>query len=82
MNELEVRQIIYDAIRAIAPETTPEELESSENIQEAMDIDSFDFLNVLIGIDQELGVSIPEADYGLIMTLDGLTDYLMARVRT
>jgi acyl carrier protein len=77
MNELEVKQVIYDAIRAVAPEATPEDLEPDENIQEALDIDSFDFLNVLIGIDEKLGVSVPEADYGLAMTLNGLTNYLM-----
>ena len=80
MNELKLREVIYEAIRAIAPETTPDELEPDDNIQEALDIDSFDFLNVLIGIDKEVGVSVPESDYGQVMTIDGLTNYLLAHV--
>jgi acyl carrier protein len=82
MNEARIKQTIYDAIRAIAPDTTPEDLDPYENIQEALDIDSFDFLNVLIGIDKEIGIEVPESDYGHVMTLDGLTHYLMSHVTT
>jgi acyl carrier protein len=80
MNETKIKQVIFDSIRAIAPDTTPEDLDPNENIQEALDIDSFDFLNVLIGIDKAIGIEVPEADYGQVMTLNGLTSYLMSRV--
>ena len=45
----------------------------------ALDIDSFDFLNVLIAINEQTGVDIPEADYGLVNTLAGLIAYLEAK---
>jgi acyl carrier protein len=48
-------------------------------MREALDIDSFDFLNFLIGLDDELGVEIPEADYGKLVSLNDLLDYLGAR---
>lgn len=80
MNEAKIKRVIFDSIRAIAPDTMPEDLDPNENIQEAMDIDSFDFLNVLIGIDKEIGIEVPEADYGQVMTLNGLTNYLLSRV--
>lgn len=82
MNEIEIQRVIFDSIRAIAPDTIPEELDPNEDIQYALDIDSFDFLNVLIGIDKAIGVEIPEADYAQVLTLAGLTNYLMARVAT
>lgn len=80
MNEAKIKQVIFDSIRATASDTMPEDLDPNENIQETMDIDSFDFLNVLIGIDKEIGIEVPEADYGQVMTLNGLTNYLLSRV--
>ncbi|MBI3055818.1 MAG: acyl carrier protein, partial [Betaproteobacteria bacterium] len=41
-----------------------------------VDIDSFDFLNAIIRLHENLGVEIPEADYGQLATLDGTVDYL------
>jgi len=38
-------------------------------MREALDIDSFDFLNFLIGLHEELGVEIPETDYGQLTML-------------
>jgi acyl carrier protein len=50
-------------------------------VREALDIDSFDHLNLLIGLNEELGVDIPEADYGQLTTLASIMNYLSARVR-
>ncbi len=40
-----------------------------------------DWLNVLIGIHQDLGVDIPEADYAKLVTLDDLVAYCRTRVK-
>ena len=45
-----------------------------------LDIDSFDFLNFLIALDERLRVEIPEADYGKLNTLDGMVRYLLAKL--
>ena len=42
--------------------------------------DSMDVLNLVVAIHDELGVDIPEADYGKIDTLDGCLDYLAAAI--
>jgi acyl carrier protein len=45
-----------------------------------LDIDSFDHLNLLIGLNEELGVEIPEADYGQLSTLEDIIRYVAARM--
>jgi len=50
-------------------------------MREALDIDSFDHLNFLIGLNEELGVDIPEGDYGQLTTLADVMRYLSVRVR-
>ena len=76
----ELQAIIIEALGQIAPEAEFDDLEADEDIREALDIDSFDFLNFLIGLNETLGVEIPEADYGRVNTMQDLTSYLLARL--
>lgn len=80
MNEVRIRETVFRVLRQIAPETDPALLAPGENIREALDIDSYDFLQFLIGLSEETGVEIPEADYELVFTLEGLVRYLGDRV--
>ena len=80
MTETEIRQAIFETLRKIAPEADFEQVRPDQNLREALDIDSFDFLNFLIGVRERLGVEIPEADYGQLTTLSDLVRYLLPRV--
>lgn len=75
----ELKTTIFDILADIAPEADLGSLDPAVDMREALDIDSFDFLNFLIGLDDELGLEIPEADYGKLVSLNDLLDYLGAR---
>ena len=79
MTETELKELIFRELGKIAPESDPATLRPEENIREALDIDSYDFLQFLIAIDEAIGVEIPEADYENVFTLGGLLRYLAAR---
>ena len=81
MTDAEIKAAILDGLAHIAPESDPGELSPNENVRRALDIDSFDFLNFLIGLHEKLGVDIPEADYGKLNTLDEMVAYLAARTK-
>lgn len=76
MNPNELRSRIFELLHRVAPEADLERIGPDENIREALDIDSFDFLKVIVGIQQAFGVDIPESDYRQITTLKGMTEYL------
>ena len=76
MTETEVRERIFEILHPIAPEADLNRLDPNENLREALDIDSFDFLNVLIGLNEKFGVNIPESDYRQVSTLKGMVAYL------
>ena len=80
MTETDIRQAIFDSLRQIAPEADPQKIRPDQNLREALDIDSFDFLNLLIGLHERLGVQIPEAEYGQLTTLSALVRYLSAKL--
>ena len=80
MTENEIRDHIFEIIHRIAPEADLGRLDPNENLRESLDIDSFDFLKVLVGISEKLGVNIPESDYRQVSTLRGMTQYLNDRI--
>jgi acyl carrier protein len=80
MNNDKLREIIYRILKKIAPECDPTELLPDDNIRETLDIDSFGFLQLLIGIGEETGVEIPEIDYDQVFTLAGMLGYLSRRL--
>lgn len=79
MTEADIRSAIFAGLRKIAPESDPAALRPDQKVRETLEIDSFDFLNFLIGLHDKLGVEIPEADYGKLTTLDEMVRYLAAR---
>jgi acyl carrier protein len=81
VTESDIRQAIFDALHQVAPEADPQQIRADENLREALDIDSFDFLNVLIGLHKRLGVEIPEAEYGQLTTLSALVQYLSRKLK-
>jgi acyl carrier protein len=80
MTETQIKEAIFKSLKGIAPEADLEGLAPGKNVREALDIDSYDFLMFLMGLNEELGVEVPEADYGKLITLDDLVGYLSARV--
>lgn len=76
MNDQEVKTTIFKLLQKIAPDIDPEELEMNDNIREVFGIDSFDFLQFIIGLDKEFGIKTPEEDYGKITTLKALISYI------
>jgi len=76
----EIRRAVVGALGAVAPEVDPEALDPRANLREQVDIDSIDYLNFLLGIEQVLGVAVPEADYRRVTTLDDCVSYLEARL--
>ncbi len=78
MNATEIREAVRDILHRFAPEADLDALAPTADLREALDIDSFDFLNLLNALHDRLGVDIPESDYGRVRTLQTLTEYLTA----
>lgn len=76
----ELRANVIAILRSIAPEVEADELRDDRPLRQQVDLDSMDWLNFLIGISAQLKVSIPEADYGSLVTLRNLLDYLRAKL--
>ena len=82
MRRDEIRAAVLHALASVAPEADLSTLAADVDVRDQLDIDSVDFLNVLVAIHDALGVDIPEVDYPKLSTLDTCVDYLAAKVRT
>jgi acyl carrier protein len=77
MNVTEIENIIYQSLKQIAPDTEPSSLSPDESIRETLNIDSFDYLQFIVSLDEKLAIEIPEQDYGKITTLRTLIEYII-----
>ena len=80
MTATEIRDRFVHELVNIAPEADPGAIAPTVPLRDQLDLDSFDFLNLVIALDKQLGVSIPESDYAQLATLDGAVAYLTARL--
>lgn len=71
---------VIDALQSVAPEVEASSLSPARPLRNQVDLDSMDWLNVLIALHERTGVQIPEADYARLYTLNDLVDYLLARM--
>lgn len=76
MTEAAIKTNIFRLLKNVAPDTNPETLQPDDNIRTTLEIDSFDYLQFIVAIDETFGVNTPEEDYGKIQTLRTLVAYL------
>jgi acyl carrier protein len=79
MNASDIMPLAARVLAGIAPEANLADVGENEDLREALDLDSMDFLNFIIGLGQGSGVAIAESDYPRLYTLKGLVAYLSER---
>ncbi len=80
MRKEALKKIIIGQILEIAPEIESSDITDDENIQESLEIDSFDFLKILTGMYEQVGVEVPEADYEKVDTVNKMVEYFFKRL--
>lgn len=62
-------------LAGIAPEADLSVVADDEDLREALDLDSMDFLNFMIGLGQRSGVKIRDADAPKLRSMAGLVAF-------
>lgn len=79
MTRDEIKDGVLRALTDVAPEADATTLHFDSNLRDQLDIDSMDSLNFAIGIHEQLGVDVPEADWARLYTLDEVIEYVAAK---
>ncbi len=76
MTREDVATAIKEIIANIAPDEDLSELDPSVRLRDQIDLDSMDFLDIVMELRKLYGVQVPEADYKELATLNGCVSYL------
>jgi acyl carrier protein len=80
MNDAEIQIAIKDIIAQIAPDEDLSQLDPAVRLREQIELDSMDFLDIVMELRKLYGVQVPEADYKELATLDGCVNYLRPKL--
>jgi acyl carrier protein len=76
LTESTARDLLASILADIAPEVDLDQASPGGQMQEELGLDSMDFLNLMIGIQERTGLKVPERDYPALSTVDGAIAYL------
>ena len=77
----EIKNVILEIIQDIDDEADFTDLDPSEALRDQLDLDSMDFLDIVMELRKRYQIQIPEADYPELATLDSCVSYLMPRLK-
>lgn len=80
--EKDVRQIIIDIITTIAPDADTSNLTDEVPLREQLELDSMDFLDIVLELRKQYGIDVPESDYKQLETLASCVAYLTPKFAT
>ena len=77
MNAEEVRQVLLDILSRIVPDEDLTVLQDSVPFREQIELDSMDFLDIVMELRKQYRIQIPEEDYANMNTMGGAVNYLV-----
>ncbi len=81
MNEQQLREIVISVLSEVAPDGDPNAIDPDASLSDQLDIDSMDFLNIVVAIHERTGIEVPERDYPKLGTLNDAVGYLAGAER-
>jgi acyl carrier protein len=76
MTRDEIKTKVLEILCEIAPETDPQTIKPEVNFRDQIDLDSMDYLNFVIALDERFHADIPEQDYTKFVSLNACVDEL------
>ena len=76
MQATEIKPVILDIIGDIAPDEDLSDVKPDVRLRDQLDLDSMDFLDIVMELRKRHQIEVPEADYPQLATLDSCEAYL------
>ncbi len=77
----DIRQVIIDILARIAPDEDLSDLQDDVAFREQMELDSMDFLDIVMELRKQYRVQIPEEEYEQLISMSSTVSYLMPRLK-
>lgn len=76
MTREEVRDIVLNILSDIAPDENFGILKDEEKLRDQFDLDSMDFLDIVMELRKRFNIEVPEKDYEELVSMDSCVNYL------
>jgi len=77
----EVKNVILEIIKDIDEDANIEGIKPDLALRDQLDLDSMDFLDIVMELRKRYKIQIPEADYPQLASLDSCVNYLGPRLQ-
>lgn len=81
MTQDEIKNEILDIIAEIAPDEDLTQLKEDVRLRDQIELDSMDFLDIVMELRKRHKVDVPESDYMELATLKGCMNYLEPKMK-
>jgi acyl carrier protein len=76
MDRQSIRAAMIEIIKGILPDEDFTDFKDNAPIRDQFDIDSMDFLDIVLALKKKYKVDVPEEDYENLTTMNNTLDYL------
>lgn len=77
-----IKKIVLDIIEVVAPDADLSDLKGDVRLRDQLDLDSMDFLDIVMELRKRYKVEVPKEDYARLATLDSCAEYLAPKLGT
>ena len=76
MTKEDCKKVVLDIIADIAPDEDLSNVKPDVRLRDQLQLDSMDFLDIVMELRKRHGIEVPEADYLRLASLDSSAEYL------
>ena len=76
MSPAEIREEVLDILSDIAPDEDLSQLDDEKRFREQLELDSMDFLDIVMELRKRHRIQVPEADYPQLASMASTVKYL------
>ena len=81
MTRDDIKDVILEIIQEIDEDADVATIAATEPLRDQLDLDSMDFLDIVMELRKRYKLQIPEADYPELATLESCINYLEPRLQ-
>jgi acyl carrier protein len=81
MSPAEIREEVLDILKDIAPDEDLSQLDDEKRFREQLELDSMDFLDIVMELRKRHRIQIPEAEYTHLASMASTVAYLEPRMK-
>ena len=81
MTPADIREEILDILENIAPDEDLSEIKDDVSFRDQLELDSMDFLDIVMELRKRYRIQIPEEDYAELASMESTCNYLAPLMR-